>query len=160
MSIAVYTATLDAAHLGMLLEESESSLIGAIVERPDRLGFLRVPVDGKTWAAWPAGRAFGPEAEIVWKCTSSGFQVRYTGASPAANFVQVLTLGGLNSKVCYYHLWGPDDAALGRRLDYTPLITGSERPRLEIVEYRDTAGKLCYYRYRDIQPREEVQDDG
>ena len=122
-------------------------------ERPDRIDFPgaseEIPV-----AEWPVGRIFGESAELCWEPEGEAFRTRLAWAGPADlpdGFRQELALNGLAQETLRYYMWGEDDINVGGRLDYTRAIPGPGRGRVRVIEYRDPAGRLVFYRYAGLE---------
>jgi len=157
MSAKVYVATMDAEGLTVLIAALRPQVPFAILERPDQVGF---PGESETIAAadWPVGRVFGKKVELYWEQEDSAYQTRltYAGeATPPPEFREMLSLDVPEPEAIWYYLWGEDEVAIGGRLDYSRVIPGRGRGRLGVVEYRDEAGRLVFYRYAGL--RREVE---
>lgn len=156
----VHAARLDGGGLDGLVAELRETADYVILEGPNEIAF---PASDATITAsdWQAGRVFNAHAELVWTQQDGGYDVRYVRAEdqplPEA-FEPVLSLAGCTATLTTCYLWGEDDIAIGGRLDYRAILRGHGRPQLKIVEYRDEAGRLVFYRYAGLR-REEADDD-
>lgn len=149
MSAKVYVAALDAEELMTLIATLRPQAPFAILERPDKVDF---PGRSETIAVadWPVGRVFGAEVELYWEQKDVAYHTRLAcldGSLPSDGFEEACTLDGLEQETAWCYLWGEDDVAIGGRLNYSQAIPGPGRGQLGVVEYRDEAGRLVFYRY-------------
>ena len=148
MTVKVYKQTLTEDELIELLSATRGHLPFAVVERVDDIDFPPAKAVLSP-AEWPQGHAFGPTAGVQWKPQDEGFHVLWVGEQPPAaeGWEIALDLTHCAVQTCSYYLWGPDNVALGRTLDYQALPTGSGHPQLTVEEYHNAAnGRFVFVR--------------
>lgn len=153
MNVKVYRADLDAAALSTLVATLRDKTSFAILERPDKVKFPG-PDEALDPTAWPSGRVFSEEMELRWEQEGGVYRAvltRSDGAEPPTGFTEVLALDGPEPELVWYYLWGEDEVAVGGRLNYSRAIPGRGRGQLGVVEYRDEAGRLTWYRYLELK---------
>lgn len=148
----VYVQDMSAASLAQLLASLRPQLPYAIVESSAAIAFLASD-EPIAPTQWPNGRAFGPRLEIRWELCGDGAHVMLVCNACLAAWQEYLDLASCETVQRFYYLWGPDNVALGRALDYRAL-PGKGRPQLIVREYCDPDdGRLVFT--RDVEMRRE-----
>lgn len=148
MNDKVYTGILELESLQELVERWRSQAVYSIVERLTTIDFPLPKVECIEVNRWPKGRIFSPNFELRWEQIGEGYRTILTVTDsqlPVSGFNKSGQELPLSEEVEYY-CWHERDSRLGRTLQYR-CVPGQGEVKLVVREYRDSYGRLIFWRY-------------